>query len=322
MQVTPELFKRYFQGKCTEQETSLVRNWLSEAGFPPDEKLAFEDVNKYLLKEQMLRNIQSRHPYLIREKPVVSLVSLLRIAAAVLVVVGLGFVAYNYFTDITRNANLANVSTDFQRIVTRKGEKAEFVLPDGTKVHLNAGSSLRYSKDFDDSLRIVYLTGEAYLVVAKNPLRPFIVDTEKTRTQVLGTVFSVKAYVEDKEESVAVEEGKVRFSAKSDSGNHVLLTADQLGAWREGKLKKQSVDASKYLAWKDNKLIFDNDRLADIAPAIERWYDVTVKIESKKSARLLFSGRYTNPSLRELLEDMSSVSDFNYKLTDTELIIY
>lgn len=321
MQVTPELFERYFQGKCTEQETESVRQWLSEAGFSPEEQPVFQDVNKRLLKEQMRRNIIDRHPDLRCDTPVVSFKSLFRIAAAVLVIVGLGFTAYQYLTGSIKSSKIANLAADFQKIETKNGEKAAFVLPDGTKVHLNAGSSLRYSKRFDDSLRLVYLVGEAYLEVAKNPLRPFVVDTGKTRTQVLGTVFSVRAYPQDREVTVVVQEGKVRFLSKRNTETNVLLTANQLGTWEEGRMTKRTVDAGDYLGWKDNKLIFDNDKLEDIAPDIERWYNVSVKIRSEKSAQLLFSGRYSNPSLQELMEDISSVSDFTYKLTPKELII-
>ncbi|MGD1890556.1 MAG: FecR family protein, partial [Cyclobacteriaceae bacterium] len=178
-------------------------------------------------------------------------------------------------TDITPTETISQVEK-----VTPMGQKIRFQLPDGTKVWLNADSRFTYPSSFARQ-RVVYLSGEAFLEVAHDANRPFVVRTEKASVKVLGTSFNVKAREAQPTETVVVS-GKVAFSGKDNPTSSVVLQPNDKAVLNTttGETIRSTVDANSYAAWTNGTLIFEDQPLSEVFTEIARWYGVTIAVEN------------------------------------------
>ncbi|MGV3509007.1 MAG: FecR family protein [Sphingobacteriaceae bacterium] len=174
-------------------------------------------------------------------------------------------------------------------LTTPKGGTYQITLPDGTKVWLNAASTLTYPTRFSQDERIVKLEGEAYFDVAKvykktgdggsGHLRlPFLVKTSNQLIEVLGTQFNVMAYADEADTKTTLIEGSVLL--KSNQENLKLIPGEQ-GILHQLALTKAVVDVNKQIAWKNNKFIFYETELRDAMKELSRWYNLEVIYEGK-----------------------------------------
>lgn len=183
-----------------------------------------------------------------------------------------------YIVKDVANANQA-ISTNL--ISTPRGGQYEVTLPDGTKVWLNAASSLKYPSSFAKNERKVELQGEAYFEVAKDKNRPFRVATKQQTVEVLGTHFNISAYNDETQVKTTLLEGAVNVSSGTNSlklkpGQQALLNL------ADAKLHlNPNVDVDKEMAWKNDLFAFDNDDLKTIMRQISRWYDLDVVYQGK-----------------------------------------
>lgn len=171
----------------------------------------------------------------------------------------------------------------YNTISTPNGGQYQVVLPDGTKVWLNAASSLRFPLTFDQlSERKVELKGEAYFEVAKQfkkgkPERvPFIVQTEKQQVEVLGTHFNINAYKEEPGLKTTLMEGSVKVT---DQKNTVILKPGEQAIDSNGQLLSAKVDVEDVMSWKNGYFRFNNTDLKTIMRQASRWYNVDVVYE-------------------------------------------
>lgn len=151
-------------------------------------------------------------------------------------------------------------------MTTPRGRQFQVSLPDGTKVWLNAGSSLRYPTAFEGNDRTVEIAGEAFFEVAKNKQKPFIVKTHADRITVTGTQFNVNAYANEPFMKTTLVEGSVMI-------NNAVLKPGQ--AYMNGQILK--TDADQDIAWKNGFFNFTNQDLPAVMRQLERWYDIDVK---------------------------------------------
>lgn len=168
-----------------------------------------------------------------------------------------------------------------------RGGEYSITLQDGTVVHLNSASELRYPVRFSGAERRVFLCGEAYFDVAKDTGHPFVVETGGSEIEVLGTSFNVCSY---KEEGVATTlvEGAVRFSTGRQA---VVLAPGEQGVLAvDGQLAKRDVDVYPYVAWKYGKFVFRKQPLEQVMRIVARWYDVDVVFQEEKLKGVSFSG--------------------------------
>jgi transmembrane sensor len=162
----------------------------------------------------------------------------------------------------------------YNTITTPKGGQYQIVLSDGTKVWLNAASSLKYPATFSGSERKVELIGEAYFEVAKNKNMPFKVSLNNMDIEVLGTHFNVNAYADEPEVTTTLLEGAVKLS---NAGRHSMLKPGQQARMgRQNNFDIQAVNTDEAVAWKNGYFIFDNENIQQIMRKISRWYDVDV----------------------------------------------
>ncbi len=214
------------------------------------------------------------------------------------------------------------------RLVTKKcpkGSQLTAVLSDGTKVRLQGGSSLTYPEVFDDSLRSVFLSGEAFFEVEKDPLKPFKVKSNWVTTEVLGTSFNVQAYPNDNIVSVAVAEGKVNVTSNENTNLQFQHTLEinqesELDIGKRQAIKRELYDDSKF-AWTRWQLVFKKHTLQQIFQKLERWYGISIVIEGKIGMEETFSGSFDNDPINVVLEALKSQGAFDYNVSGKQVNI-
>lgn len=201
-----------------------------------------------------------------------------------------------------------------------RGKTFKLELTDGTKVHLNAGSSIKFPVDFQNSdSRQVYLTGEAYLHVAKDSLHPFIVSSEGLNVQVLGTQFNFSSYPEDDFSEVVLVEGSVSLytdSSAFNDGTNTLLSPGNKGSLDRANrtISTKKVSTSTYTSWLEGKLVFRNMAFENILKKLERHYNVEIINKNKELAKKLFNANFGKQSLFDVLEELKENYGINYTI--------
>lgn len=208
------------------------------------------------------------------------------------------------------------------RIEVPRGGEFQVTLSDGTRVWLNAATELEYPVAFATDVREVSLQGEAYFEVAKDTAHPFIVRAGDYRLQVYGTEFNLNTYEPTRIE-VALVEGSVGFQANPAS-REIRLKPDQVGIADPVSGNTQVLDADlyPYIAWKNNDMVFVNERLESIMQKVGRWYDVEVVFGKTELKELRFYGdvkRYAD--IRELLAYLEQTSRAQFKVKGRTIVI-
>lgn len=171
----------------------------------------------------------------------------------------------------------------YNTISTAKGNQYQLVLADGSKVWLNASSSLRFPTAFTAKERRVEVTGEAYFEVAKNAAKPFIVTIFSSKgnseVEVLGTHFNINAYEDEPDVKTTLLEGAVKL--KANSNTKILSPGQQSTLTSNGIVVKKDVDIDGVVAWKNGYFVFDNTDLKTLMRQAARWYNVDISIEGE-----------------------------------------
>ena len=206
----------------------------------------------------------------------------------------------------------------YNTLLTPRGGEYQVTLSDGTKVWLNAASSLRYPVQFEGDQRKVFLSGEGYFEVAKDQDHPFIVQTDKMKIKVLGTRFNISSYADEPKQRVSLAEGALRVSTTEKKKKQSVRLQPAYEAVLRGNatLKVEKSDLKAALAWKDGMFVFDNSSLGSIMRTLARWYDVEVIYTAGVDSSFHFTGRIQRyeriNKILELIRIMRKV-DFNIK---------
>jgi ferric-dicitrate binding protein FerR (iron transport regulator) len=193
----------------------------------------------------------------------------------------------------------------YHTLATPKGGQYQVVLPDGTKVWLNASSSLRYPLSFEGNERRVILTGEGYFEVAQNAQAPFLVVTENQTVRVLGTNFNVNAYEDMPATTTTLLEGSVMidFVGTDDKqAFHRLRPGEQASLDRGHVLAVKTVDLTNAVAWKNGFFYFENTPVEQVLAEFGRWYNFDFEFEGDIPAINLWGRVYRNVNIAEALE--------------------
>ncbi|TCC87264.1 FecR family protein [Pedobacter frigiditerrae] len=187
----------------------------------------------------------------------------------------------------------------FNTITTPKGGQYQVVLHDGSKVWLNAASSLKYPTAFKGKDRTVTITGEAYLEVAKNKQMPFKVTCGKQTIEVLGTHFNVNAYEDEATIKTTLLEGAVRVSA--DRNSTTIVPGEQTSYdYSAGSLQKKTVDVEQEMAWKNGLFSFKGEDVKAIMRQISRWYNVEIEYSGSVTDEKFYGQISRNSKLSEV----------------------
>ncbi|MEJ7558497.1 MAG: FecR domain-containing protein [Pedobacter sp.] len=219
-------------------------------------------------------------------------------------------------------ADVSVKNTQTNTILTAKGEQYSVDLPDGTKVWLNAASSLKFPTTFASlSNRIVELTGEAYFEVARDKSHPFIVKTNKQDIKVLGTHFNVSSYPDEQVTKTTLMEGSVKVVSKNNASSVATLKPGQQAQLSSKALKVKEVDLSESTAWKDGDFNFENEEFSSILRQVSRWYNVEI-IDQGNHDGLKLSGMVSrSKSLFTVLMSLERTAKLKFKIEGRKVTV-
>jgi transmembrane sensor len=306
------LMEKYLKGGITREEAEKLNSWYRSE----NEKEIHWEVGSVEeaedLSRKMLKSIKDGiHP----EKPRRVLrfeKNWLRMAASVSLVVLFGWLAYKMS---------GKQKQEYVTISSPVGKVTRIVLPDSSLVWLNTGSELKYVKDFSTS-RDVELNGEAFFDVKPNSKSPFYVHSGMLLTKVLGTAFAVKAFPDAKWMVVAVERGKVQVNKGNDM-LAVLLPEQQIEYnVKSGEVVSSNISGDRNFAWKEGKLEFHEQTLAEITAQLERWYQVKFKFSDENLKNCVYTASFDNSiKINELLAVLCEINNIGFELDQNGRVV-
>ena len=222
----------------------------------------------------------------------------------------------------TLQYNAAGQATviSYNTLTTPRGGQFQITLPDGTKVWLNAASSLRFPVAFTGKQREVTLTGEAYFEVVHNAVMPFKVQVQGMEIVDLGTRFNIMAYPDEAAIKTTLAEGAVGVS---DGKRETLLKPGQqavLARQGAGGIKVKTVDVEQAIAWKNGEFYFDHTSIYEIMRQVARWYDVEVNYQDSLDAYLSGNIR-KNVNVSEVFRMLELAGNVRFKIADKKATV-
>lgn len=206
-----------------------------------------------------------------------------------------------------------------QTLSTGRGDQVSVVLPDGSRVWLNAKSALRYPATFQEKARVVELSGEAYFDVRPEPGKPFQVRTAKVMVTVLGTTFNLKAYAGEETITAGVYQGRVQVSDSArqtalSAGEQLVITSD--GSWHAAG----GAELAAAAGWKDKLFVFRRTPLPDIISELSRWY--TVEFQIAPGLSRTFSGTIPRTATITTVLEVLKESGISFRKDGNKIVFF
>lgn len=202
---------------------------------------------------------------------------------------------------IEKMRNSSEETDKMNQLIVPRGKRSNIVLADGTKLWLNSGSRAIYPVVFNKKFREIFIEGEAYLEVQRNPEKPFFVVTDKMKIKVLGTRFNINSYQNEDFSSVVLVEG----SLLAMSGNQKnLMKPNQILSCdnRTGITSVREGDVRPYISWKDGWLLCNQEKIGKVMTKLERYYDVNIDADDERINSMTLSGKLElKDSLQQVL---------------------
>lgn len=220
-----------------------------------------------------------------------------------------------------RDIDTPDTTEIFHTLEIPRGGEYLLTLSDSTVIHLNSESTLSFPVKFQGEERRVYLTGEAYFKVKKNPEHPFVVATGEQEVLVTGTTFGVRAYKDEKDIQTTLESGKVMVRTKGKSVN-LVPNKQALFDKSTMKLMVRDVDVDLYLAWIDGRIVYDNCPLEKILMDLGRWYNINVFYTRDELRLYQFSlNMKKHETFTDVLELIGKTGDVQFEIKDNTVIV-
>jgi ferric-dicitrate binding protein FerR (iron transport regulator) len=274
-----QLLYRFFEGVASSGEEERIRAWMEKS--PRNAAIFFNERKLYDASILLTRHEAAAVNRISPLRRVI--VELSRIAAAVLIVAGVGWAIH---------VSTGFVPDSMQTISVPAGQRVNVILPDGTNVWLNSLSTFQYPTSFGRKDRRVILDGEAYMEVKKDAGKKFIVSTDKGRIEVLGTSFTVDAYSKSDVFETSLIEGKLNVWGNSGPADMVELAPRMKASLVDGRLQAGEIIESNRFDWQRGLISFENRSLAQIMSLFERYYGVTISIENEKIQERTYTGKF------------------------------
>lgn len=204
------------------------------------------------------------------------------------------------------------------------GKSISVSLEDGSVIRLNSGSELTYPSSFGGMYdRKVHLNGEAFFEIKKNPIKPFIVQTDDMYTQVFGTIFNISAYKEDHKAEVVLIEGSVGVGDEKSFNKEILtkLKPSQKVTNSKNSFVIVDVDVAPYISWVNGVFSFENEQMSDIIKKLERQFNVQIINENEMLGERRFTGMFDKDGVDFILKTIQVHTDFSYTKKGRIIII-
>lgn len=324
---------KFFNNQATTEKTERILKWFEtpegrkyvqnrldvDAGLM--DRLELKDLVSELDSEKLYSAIQGgirkkRNVFSLQRRDWIGIT--VKAAAAILVIVSASMFS------ITHERYLESQTHDQQPIVfqTAEEENSNITLADGTQIRLNSHTEIVISPGYLRGTREVTLIGEAYFDVAHNPNQPFVINTNQSSIEVLGTAFNVRSVSGQKNVQVAVFEGRVSFrSAKNESGQEqlsVILSKNQYG-YLDLNNRSMNVDdlaIENYLAWKSGWINFKEQTMHQICTQLHRIYSIECTFTDEQIRNFQLSAKFSSESLEKTLEVIAMSLELEYEMQD------
>jgi transmembrane sensor len=368
------LLSKYLNKESDAEETLQVIHW---ADASPEHKAILEKLKKawniatigagmqewdvQKSKEQFLlslvqyestKSTKIKYPFTINWRKSQKVIGY---AAVILLLIGLP--SFFMFQHFFKGTNELSADKSFTIISAPKGSKSELVLADGSKVWLNAGSSIKYGANFNKKDREVILDGEAYFDIAKNKLKPFLVHTSKITLRVLGTAFNVKSYRDENTVETTLIRGAVNVekNEKDGSTSNYSLKPNQKAIFYKSKdvikfydladnttsktsgdktppVNEASIGEDKTepistlveqeISWKDGYFLVYDESLESIMIKVERRFDIQIVFKDEEIKNLRYSGKIKETTPEQILEALKITSPIEYEMKGKQVVIW
>ncbi len=336
-----ELFEKYFNNQCSPDEVKEVVKWFREetqglsdhhilqriweeynpVAEADDERrydLILNKVHHLIELSQYGRETTGGGKKAIRYLKLTG--KILTRAAAVLFLPLLAYLFYTQTSTEMRWIAGNHQSSDTIEVATPVGSKTFVKLSDGTGVHLNYGSSLRYPQKFSGKKRYVKLTGEAYFDVAHDPRKPFLVETSSLAICAVGTSFNVRAYPDVPYVETTLVNGKV-ILGKMDHGSSfrrfcVMEPGHYVRYFSENNTYTCKKDETgKNTAWISGVLIFRDDPMSEVTYQLSKWYNVDFEFRNEAVRELTYTATFVDETLPQILDLLKMATPIKYTIT-------
>lgn len=303
------------------------------------------DINGFEVKDEHLITLQEDNTDNPKESWFNTKRKLMMAAFVILAITVSSLIIFKTSVTIKDVSGIATAS----EISTKYGSKTTIVLPDGTKVWVNAGSKLTYDNSFGNKIREVSLLGEAFFDVTKNAEKPFIIHTAKMDIKVLGTAFNVRCYPNEKKTETSLIRGRIEVTIKNRPSEKVYLSPNEkltlindeivTPEMKEVKKVKHAIEATEPLvaighltyqpidssiietSWVENKLVFRGETFEDVALKMERWYGVSIIIADDNLKQAHLTGSFETETVEQALTALQLTTRFKFDIAKNNITI-
>ena len=300
---------------------------------------SLHEINRSMVGEQQVDRLWSRIDKSVSQKnknpfspPAVRKYMPWLAAASVILLFGIGWIWKTRPTGTAQISETDLRSAGWKQLSNEGTEPMQVVLSDGSKVLLESSSQIRYAEKFSGPLREVYLEGEAFFDVHKDPSKPFLVYSNGLITKVLGTTFTIKSRSNDPEVTVSVKTGRVsvysgKLAQTRDPESHgIVLIPNQKAVFRKelATLSKTLVEKPTIVMRKDEipSFVFEDAPASKVFEALEKAYGIEVVFDEEIMKDCTMTINLNEEDLYQKLEVICKVLDVKYKLIDAQVIIY
>lgn len=327
--ISNELIVKYLKKELSSEESRIIGDWLEKDKANQDflfgleelfqlyhwdeDKLAARTQQEWEKLKQQIRPQKQGGNRIPLWK------SVIRYAA---VLVGVGLCSYCFW----QNRMIQKLQSPVT-VTTAKGERSHITLPDGSKVWLNSCSSISYSHAVFSQERKVKMNGEAYFEVAKDIHTPFIVESKKINTKVLGTKFNIRAYSDENYMTATLLEGSIQLTSsdKRFPGSIIMKPGEKIICYDENGETEYVHDRkqSERIDWISGKLHFDNRSLEMIARELEKHFDTNITFTVDSLKEECFTCDFENgENLHQILNILKLTRKFDYEMQGKKILLY
>ena len=277
MNIEKEILYRFFNGDASSEEQEQVRAYLEDSP---------ENWKEYLQERRLYDAIILKNSSIVREKQLKRKLQIRNIlmecmkVAAMLVV---AFTAAYFWFNKSEDAAATSV------VSTLQGQMANVTLPDGTRVWLNSNTTLEYPTTFSDGKRKVQIAGEAYFEVTRDEKHPFVVQTNRSQVEVLGTKFYVEDYANNDQVETALIEGSVMVTA---GGSVLKLKPSFKAVLRNGRMVAEKISDFDTYRWREGLICFKSKPFAEILGEFEKYYGMKIVMGNNKVSNPVLTGKF------------------------------
>lgn len=340
-----ELEDKFFNGLCTNDEARLFIDWvLSEEGdasLKQKIEKRWSENNRSVKWDQddlldRLLTAKGEHKLLVshiaEDSTSVEVENYLKrrrgtvkrwwYVAAASVILFAAYLAVNQWSDLNAvSPEVLSAKPVYTVKSNPPGQKSTHFLSEGTLIVLNSGSSVRYLSVFGGSERTIFLSGEAFFNVTKDPARPFKVIVDSTMVTALGTSFNIRSFEGEQKTSIGLISGQLVVNdLEGDHSNIYLEPGEGIEYLNSDRnLKKILIDSTRIIAWKNGVLDFNNESIHKVLRDVERWYGVEIEMDTAVEGN--FTARFRNQTLKAVLEGISYSYSLSYKVNENRVTL-